>query len=242
VGWNEPWVNSLTFDVALHLGTLIAILAYFGADWWRLIRAGLHSLGWHRPRGNNSGATLFWLLVIGTIPGAIAGVLFEHQVETVLRTPWIIAILMIGVGLLLLLMEGLATHRRPLESVDLADAMVVGLAQALAIAPGVSRSGITIAAGLGMNLKREAAARFSFLLAAPVIFGAGVKQVWNLREVGIAADERLPFVVGLLAAAITGYLAIAFLLHYLRRRSLAIFVWYRLLAGAGVLAWVGLGH
>lgn len=237
--WSDPVIESLPFDVALHLGTLLAVLLFFAGDWLRLIRAGFASVI-ERKIGDDVDRRLAWLLVVGVIPGAIAGVLGESAIEE-----WFhptnapirpIAMIVMGViiallGALLWLAERMAKHQRGMKQLSLKDAIYIGLAQALAIFPGVSRSGSTITAGLALGLERETAARFSFLLSAPIILGAGIKSVFSgLKQVQAdpnAAAYSLVYLVGFVAAAVSGYLCIRVLLRYLQKNSTNVFVYYR---------------
>ena len=239
-GWNDPVLTSLSFDVALHLGTLVAVVWFFASDWVRLIRAGLASLV-ERKIGSDPDRKLAWLLVIGCIPGGIAGVLGESKIDALFHQPnvpikmWAIIIMGIIIALMalvLFIVERLARHTREMGSLTLKDAILIGLAQALAIFPGVSRSGSTIAAGLALDLKRETAARFSFLLGAPIIAGAGLKSAWDLFQqyrAGAApvSAELLLIPIGFLAAAVSGYFCIKFLLRFLQKNSTDLFVYYR---------------
>ncbi len=238
-GWGDLVVNSLAFDVALHLGTLVAVLWFFSADWLRLIRAGIASLR-ERKIGADPDRRLAWLLVIGCIPGGIAGALAESQVEQLFHQPDQphqpaamigIAAMLAAAGAALLLADRLARHRRGLGDLGLKDAIIIGCAQALALFPGVSRSGATITAGLALGLERPAAARFSFLLSAPIVAGAGLKSAWDvlqeLQAGTMAASSLIFFPIGFAAAAITGYFCIKFLLRYLQQHSTAVFAYYR---------------
>jgi len=238
-GWDDLAVNSLAFDVALHLGTLVAVLWFFSADWLRLIRAGIASLI-DRKIGADPDRRLAWLLVIGCIPGGIAGVLAESAVEAAFHQPnqphqvpamIAVAVVLALAGALMLLADRLAKHLRDINGLTLRDALIIGCAQALAIFPGVSRSGATITAGLALGLARPTAARFSFLLSAPIIAGAGLKSLWDvvqeLRAGQMAAGSLIFFGIGFAAAAITGYFCIKFLLRYLQQHSVAVFAYYR---------------
>lgn len=237
--WNNPALESLTFDVALHIGTLVALLAYFWSDWGRLVKAGIASIA-ERKIGDNHDRKLAWYLVIGTIPGGVIGLLFEHKIEHLFHPEdgpilsgsmiWmgiIIAIL----GTLLFLAEHLAKHLRRMDGLTLRDAILVGCSQALAIFPGVSRSGSTITAGLAVGLERETAARFSFLLSAPIIAGAGLKSLWDIykgvNSGAITSSDLGLFLAGFLAAAVSGYFCIKYLLRFLQSNSTNIFVYYR---------------
>ncbi len=242
--WDDP---GLAFDVALHLGTLVALLWFFAADWVRLVRAGIASII-ERKVGNDTDRRLAWLLIIGTIPGVIAGVLGESKIEELFHQPnaphspeamTAMAIVIALLGVALFVAERMARHLRGLAQVSLKDTVVVGLAQALAIFPGVSRSGSTITAGLALGLQREAAARFSFLLAAPIVAGAGLKSLFNvyseLKTGVMAQSELVLFAIGFVAAAVSGYLCIKFLLRYLQKNSTDIFVYYRWLLAVLVI-------
>ncbi len=239
-GWNDPALTSLPFDVALHLGTLLAVLAFFWKDWWCLLRAGIASIV-ERRIGNDPDRRLAWFIVIGTIPGAIFGALAESKIDALFHQPnqpvapaaiIVIAVFMAGLGLLLYLADRLARHLVNMQGLTLKQVILIGLAQAFAIIPGVSRSGSTITAGLALGLKRDTAAKFSFLLSAPVIAGAGLKSVYEIiqgaQSGAIAQNELILFPVGFAAAAIVGYLCIRFLLNYLQRRNVNIFVIYRI--------------
>ncbi|MCI0478133.1 MAG: undecaprenyl-diphosphate phosphatase, partial [Anaerolineales bacterium] len=238
--WNDP---GLAFDVALHLGTLVALLVFFARDWLRLIRAGIASIV-ERKIGDDVDRRLAWWLVIGSIPGAIAGVLFESKIEELFHAPnaqhntgamIAMGVIIALLGAALFVAERIARHTRALKHVSLKDAILIGCAQALALFPGVSRSGATITAGLALGLEREVAARFSFLLSAPIIAGAGAKSVFGLIRDGIAPSELIFFGVGFVSAAISGYLCIKFLLRFLQRNSTDVFVYYRWLLAALVI-------
>lgn len=222
-GWPDP---GLTFDVALHLGTLVAVLAYFWRDLLELVVDAVT-----RPRSRDG--RLFWYLVVASIPGALFGAIFEDQAETVFRSPALIALTLTLMGVGLWWADRVGRKARDMDDLTWGDSLIVGISQALAIVPGVSRSGITMTAGLLAGLERESAARFSFLLSVPIIAGAAVLK---LKDLPLAAINA-PFIVGVLTAAAVGYLAIRFLLHYVRHGSYFLFAAYRfLLALAVVLA------
>jgi undecaprenyl-diphosphatase len=238
-GWNDPALISLSFDVALHLGTLVAVLGFFAADWVRLIRAGVRSIA-ERKVGADPERRLAWFLVLGSIPGAIVGALAESRIEELFHQPnqpieptamLVMAGLIALMGALLYLADHLARHLRGMSDLTLKDALLIGTAQAAAIFPGVSRSGATITAGLALGLKRDTAAKFSFLLSAPIIAGAGLKSLFDVaKEWQTGATTTLDlalFAAGFAAAAISGYLCIKYLLRYLQRHSTDIFVFYR---------------
>jgi len=234
-GWSTR--GSLAFDTALHLGTSAALLSYFWRDWIRLVGAGLATLR-DRSFQNKPDRRLSWMVVGGSIPAGVAGLAGEQVVESALRRPSQVALLLALFGLLMLASDHLGAKRRKLEQVRWRDTLVVGLAQAIALAPGTSRSGVTITAGLFCGLDREAAARFSFLLATPITVAAGLyKLVKTLRE-GIPPGEGMAFLLGAVSAAVVGWLAIGFLLRHLQRKTLLPFVVYRVAAAALVVALV----
>lgn len=220
-GWDDP---GLTFDVALHMGTLLAVVLYFWRDWLALLHDGARLLPTMEGR-------LFWYLVVATIPGALFGYFMENWAETVFRTPILVGIMLIIMGAVLWLVDSKAPKRKRLTQVNLPDSVWIGISQALAIIPGVSRSGITMAAARLRGLNREAAARFSFLLSTPIIFGAGVMQLGKINPTQI----DIPFLAGMAVSAVVGFLSIGFLLRYLTRHNFGIFVWYRFLLGATVI-------
>jgi len=231
LGWHDPFINSAAFDVMLHMGTLLALLIYFWSDLVELLVAWLASIR-ERSIGGDPRRRLAWLLVVSMIPGAILGALGESFFDTFFREHSLIFIgLLLAVGAVLLgLGEKLGRHTRHLADLRMPDAVVIGAAQALALFPGISRSGITIAAGLGLGLRRESAARFSFLMATPIIAGAGLLKSRELFGGGLHAADVAPLAVGFVVAAISGLIAIAFLLSFLRRQSTALFIGYRLAA------------
>ncbi|MBA2447485.1 MAG: undecaprenyl-diphosphatase UppP [Chloroflexi bacterium] len=235
VPWLLGWPDqSLTFDLALHLGTTAALLGYFWRDWLTLARAFLAGLV--SAAGREAPAwRLVWMLILGCLPAGVAGLLFENVIEQKLRQPWLVASMLIAFGIVLLVADRLARRVRALDQIGFADALIVGCAQTLALVPGVSRSGITLTAGLLRGLDRPAAARFSFLLSAPITLAAAVYKLRVLFRAPPTGEEAIVFVVGVATAAIVGALAIGFLLRYLQRSSTAIFVWYRVAAGVGIL-------
>jgi undecaprenyl-diphosphatase len=232
--WRGGVVDTLSFDVALHIGTLIALLVVFWRDWVRLVAAGLGSLATRSLKEPD--ARLAWLIAVATVPGAVAGVLFQRQVETVLRNPLVIGVMMVLVALLLAAIDWISDRRHGEYGLGFGAALAIGCGQALALVPGVSRSGATIGVGLLAGLTRDAAARFSFLMSTPIILGAVLKESVDVGRHGLPSGEIAPFVLGIAAAGITGYACIRWLLAYLRRRSLAPFIVYRLIAGTLVIA------
>jgi undecaprenyl-diphosphatase len=219
------------------VGTLAAVLLYFFRDWVQIIGQAFGiSVDADPVLMRNRG--LLWLLIAGTIPAALAGLIFQHQAETTLRTPYVIDTMMIGIGLVIWFAERAGRRQKDLSHVSFVDSLTVGLAQALAVVPGVSRSGITIAAGLFRNLDRATAARFSFLLSTPVIAGAAAKDMWDLmrHQGGIPPEMRSAFLIGIAVSAVVGGLTIKFFLDYLKRRGLTSFVIYRVVFGIMVIA------
>ena len=220
LGWPE---HGLAFDVALHLGTLAAVLVAFAGDWARMVASAARSAVRGRPLAEPE-ARLFWLIALASIPGAVAGLLLERWAETVFRSPALVAVTMAVMGAVLLAADRRASPAGPAaEQVSARDAVLIGLAQALAIVPGVSRSGSTISAGLFLRYRREEAARFSFLLATPITFGAAMVKVPHLLHTA----DRSVVLPGMLTAAVFGFLAIRLLLAYVRGHDYLPFVVYR---------------
>jgi len=255
LGWNElSPAHELTFDVALHFGTLLSVLFYFRRTWFQIVRA---ALGGKVVRFSEAGGSdvnlsldeqreerlLLWFLAIGTIPGAIAGKLLEHSAEDYFREHIVlIAAALIVVALLMWLGEKVGTLSKPLTKTSFLDSLVIGCAQAFALIPGVSRSGSTITAGLFRNMTREAAVRFSFLLSTPIIAGAALLKAHELHKEGLPAGMHAPFLVGILISAIVGYGAIAWLVRYLQANSLRVFIVYRIIVGVIVIALAYVWH
>jgi undecaprenyl-diphosphatase len=242
--WRDP---GLPFDIALHIGTLVALLWFFWADWVRLVRAGVASII-ERKIGNDTDRRLAWFIVIGTIPGGIAGYLGESKIEELFHQPntphtlgamVAMAIIVALLGAALFVAERIARHLRGLNQVSLKDAVLIGVSQALAIFPGVSRSGSTITAGLALGLQRESAARFSFLLSAPIMLGAGLKSLLDVHsELATGAmvqSDLYLFAIGFVAAAVSGYLCVKLLLRFLQTHSTDIFVYYRWLLAVFII-------
>jgi undecaprenyl-diphosphatase len=222
----------LTFDVALHLGTLLAILIYFRSDFWEIGKA---VLGLNREREEEKrlrGMALY--ICLATIPGVVAGLLLGEAAEKYFRHPALVAAVLAGAGLLLLLADQAGKRVRDFGKISMIDALLIGLSQACAIIPGVSRSGATITCALALGLTRQAAIRFSFLLSAPIIFGAGIYKLPEIIAQGLNGGQGALFATGFLASALSGYLFISFLMQYIRARSFAIFAYYRFLLAAVV--------
>ena len=221
--WNDP---GLTFDIALHIGTLIAVAIYFWKDWLKLITKGLTDI-------RSTEGKLFWYLVAATIPGAVVGFLLEKKAETIFREPVLIATMLILLGVLLYWADRKSVKHIEMNRITFRTSLFIGLSQALAIIPGVSRSGITMTMGLLMGLTREGAARFSFLLAAPIIFGAAlVKLPFLISNPSIIT---INFIIGILVSFVIGILSIGFLLRYVQTNNFLPFAWYRFILGSLVI-------
>jgi undecaprenyl-diphosphatase len=257
VPWLLNWpASSLAFDAVVHWGTAVAVIAYFWHDWVRLVGAAIRSLPptWHRlqaamnrnrslasndasdlsaaePARGSTDARLVWLILLGTIPAALIGYLFDDFFEAMFARPIVAAGFLLVTAALLTTSERIGRLEYGVDSLTWLDALLVGLAQALAIFPGISRSGATIAAGLTRRLKRESAARFSFFLATPIILGAGLLKVMDLAEAGGLAAQAPILIAGFVAAGIVGYGCIHFLLRYLEQRRLYPFAVYCTVAG-----------
>jgi undecaprenyl-diphosphatase len=228
LGWNDP---GAAFTAVTQIGTLIAVLVYFRKDIVRLVGASITSLA-HGKLMETEDARTAWWLVIGSIPIMAAGYLFKDIIETSLRSLYVIAATLIALAVVLMAAEYAAKHQRELTGIKAVDAIVVGIAQALALIPGASRSGVTITAGLFLNFKREAAARFSFLLSIPAVLVSGLYQLYKMRSV-IAGEFGIDLLIAIVVSGVVGYLSIEFLLRYLRSRSTWLFIWYRI--GLGII-------
>jgi undecaprenyl-diphosphatase len=234
-GWDDAFINSLAFSVMLHLGTLIALLVYFRADWVRLVPAGLAAVR-DRSFAYDPDRRLAWLLVATTIPAAVAGLLLGDVIETTFRNVGLVAFMLVVGGLIMLIADRFGAMTRRIEGLTFPMAVGIGAAQALALVPGISRSGISISAGRLVGLDRESSARFAFLMATPITAGAVLFEARKLLtgEAGMNVSI-VPLVVGMIAALISGLVAIRFMLSFLRRQSLDVFVWYRFALAAVVL-------
>lgn len=236
VPWLFNWqLGGIAFHVVLHAGTLLAVLVYFWRDLIALVSAAWRGLVKHQPFEDPL-ARQAWFLILASVPAAAAGLLFEDLVAEILETPRAVSAFLLVTAGLLLLSERFARQDRESRSMSVWDALWIGVAQALALFPGISRSGSTIAGGLTRGLRRDEAARFSFLLAVPVIFGGTVLSLIDLLSTPEAASQGGPLLVGFLASAGVGYPAIQLLMTHVRRRPLTGFAVYCLLAGVGGLA------
>lgn len=231
-GWKDPFIDSIAFSVLLHMGTLLALLVYFWRDWIVLVPAGLATIRDRSFRGDPN-RKMAWLIAVATIPAVIAGPLFESTFESLVREPAPVALMLCIGAAILWLADRWGPKLREMASLTFPNAAGIGVAQVLALVPGISRSGVSISAGLFLGLKREAAARFSFLMATPVVGGAGIWEGRKLitHEAGVNPDARL-IVIGFVAAAVSGLLAIHFMLEFLKRRPVTLFVVYRVVAAA----------
>ena len=238
LGWDDP---GLFFDVALHFGTLLALTAYFVPTWCRIVglaagRRILEPGPGHPDLDLFENPRLLWFLGAATIPAACAGLALQEFIESHLRSPFVIGSMLVGAGCVIWWADRRGRLEKGLDSLTFAGAMLIGCAQALALVPGTSRSGITIAAGLFLGLTRGAAARFSFLLAMPVVLGAAFKTGLDTFGGGMpASTEYVPLSVGVAVSAIAGYAVIALFLRYLQRATMVPFVYYRWAVGIIVL-------
>lgn len=217
--WKDP---GLTFDVALHIGTLIAVIIYFWKDWIKLIYCGFKDV-------KSTEGKLFWYIFFASIPGAIFGKLFESEAETVFRNLALIGTTLIVMGIILYFAEKVGRKSVKINQLGFRDSFIIGVSQALAIIPGISRSGVTMTTGLFLGLTKESAARFSFLLSTPIVFGAGIFKIKDMMHVPIGNVSI--FIIGIITAMISGLLSIKFLLNYLRDKGFGIFAVYRIVVG-----------
>ncbi len=239
MGWN---CEEMTFDIAVHWGTLVAVLSFFWHDWTSIATSFARRIFRRipyeqQPDGSRMGR-LALPIIVATVPAAVIGYKFDSQIEGMRDRPWMLAVVataLIVVAVVMLLAERVGQKKRAMGQMTYADYIVIGFAQALALIPGVSRSGATISAGLFRGLDRGSAARFSFLLSTPVIFGAGLVQLKSVLESGLPEGQLSVLIVGFLAAAVSGYLAIKFLMSYLQRAGLKVFAVYRFVLAAGIL-------
>ncbi|MBL7960672.1 undecaprenyl-diphosphatase UppP [bacterium] len=237
LGWNDP---GAAVTAVTQLGTLAAVLVFFKNDLWALTQAGTKSIVHFKQRSQWDVQTLrriklAWFIVLGTIPVGVFGLVFKHQIENDLRSLSIIGWSLIGLALLLGLAEVVAKHRRKIEEMNFLDTQVIGIAQAVALIPGSSRSGVTITAGLFLGLTRESAARFSFLLSVPAILASGLLELKDILQHGIGDEGLFNLIVATAVAGVVGYFSIAFLLRWLQTRSTLIFIVYRIALGVLIL-------
>lgn len=230
IGSNISTELELSFDIALHFGTLLAIGIYFFKDFISIIKSGI-TKGMKESNGR-----IFWYIVLATIPAAIAGILFEEVIENAIRNNYIlIAIALIVMGIIIYLVDKSAKQKKEISDMSIKDALIVGCSQVFALIPGFSRSGTTIAAGRVMNLKREDAAKFSFFLSAPVVLGATLLHLLEDGMIELIIANLSIFVVGVLTSFIIGLFCISFLLKYLKKNDFKLFMWYRVILGIIVI-------
>jgi len=225
IPWIFHWEMPASFDVALHFGTLLAIGIFFFKDWIGLIKGG-----WKRAvhKEKTTEGNMFWYIVFATIPGGIIGFLLDHFLEDTLKAPWIIAIALIVMGIVLYIVDKRAPSKTDYKDMNLKQTFLIGLSQALAFIPGVSRSGVTMTTARMMGVKREAAAKYSFMLSAPIVLGA---TIFKMKD--FVFD--LPFIIGIISSFIVGIFVIKFLLQYLQKGSFKIFAIYRIVLGILIL-------
>ena len=233
-GWEVPDSFGLAFDVALHVGTLAAILAFFARDVWGMIAATPSLLA----PGANASARLAQRIVVGTIPVVIVGLTLNDLIENTLRTPAVAAAALAVGAAVMFAAERLGTARRDEHSVSWLDALAIGCAQASALVPGVSRSGSTIAIGMLLGLRRDAAARFTFLLAIPAMVAAAAKEALELRHMTLPDGSASVMAVGVVVSAAVGYLTIKYFLRYLAGHRLDVFAYYRWALAAATMVWL----
>jgi undecaprenyl-diphosphatase len=238
LGWHDPFIDSLAFTVMLHMGTLVALLVYFRKDWLRLVPAGLAAIR-DRSLREDPDRRLAWLLAVATVPAVIAGLALNDAIEGAFREARLVAVTLVIGAAILWLAERWGTRTKGIDGVTFPVAFGIGAAQAVALVPGISRSGISISAGLFAGLDRESAARFSFLMATPITAGAGLYEVRKLiaGQASVTAVPVAALAIGMLAALVAGLAAIAFLLRFLRTYPTTIFIVYRVVAAAVIVAW-----
>ena len=238
LGWEDP---GAAFTAVIQLGTEAAVLIYFRNDLWEIGKTWLASLRRPELRGELN-ARMGWYLIVATIPISILGLAFQDQIETAARNLWIVGSMLIIFGLILGLADRIGTREREVGDLSFRDGVLIGLAQSLALIPGVSRSGATISAGLFLGLDRRSAARFAFLLAIPAVVLSGFYQLYKLLSGKEPFDEPMfNIAVATVVSFVVGYAVIAWLLRYLTTHSMSIFVWYRVIVGAGVLTLTAAG-
>jgi undecaprenyl-diphosphatase len=232
LGWKDP---GLTFDIALHVGTLVAVLMFFFRDWVQVVAQGF-GLSYGDDSQLKQNRMLLWYLAVASIPVGVIGFIFKEQAEE-WRNPYLIGGMLIGVGLLMWVADRAGSGKKNIGAITLPDSLAIGVAQALAVVPGTSRSGITMAAALFRDIDRPSAARFSFLLSTPAIAGAAASALHHLmKQGGVPADMRTPFALGIVISGLSGCAIIAFFLKYLQRHTLRFFIYYRLIFGIIVIA------
>ncbi len=244
-GWKDP---GAAFTAIVQIGTLAAVLIYFFRDITAIVREVVSGIIKGRPLGTQE-AKMGWMIAAGTIPIVVFGLLFKTEIETSLRSLYWISGALIGLALLLTIAEKRMKNRlsqgatmKSMENIGWKDALMIGLIQSIALIPGSSRSGVTITGGLFLNLSRETAARFSFLLSLPSVLAAGVFQLYKSWDIIISSpDNLIAIIVATIVSGIVGYASIAFLLNYLKSHTTSVFIIYRLLLGSGILIMLASG-
>ena len=232
--------QGLAFDVGLHLGTLLALLVYFWREWWRMFRAGVPDFLRHqfKFREHSEESQLLWLIAMASIPAAITGLLFDSWIEDHSRQPWLIAIALAAFSVVMYAADRRTNETRTIRSIGIVDAALIGVAQAMALFPGVSRSGATLSMGLFRDLTRDSAARFAFLLGTPAFVGAAILKSGDLAS--LSGREGLELAIGFVCSAVVGFAVIHYLLRFLRTHTLMPFIWYRLAVAAITLLIAGI--
>lgn len=234
---NFGFVDNLTFDVALHMGTLLALVAYFWRDIVKYIVAFFRSLAnWNLK--NDFDQRMAWYIILAAIPAGIGGFLLENWADTVFRNLWLVASLMIVVGAVFLIVEKKSSKTKDLQQATWKTALLIGLSQVVALLPGTSRSGITTITGMTQGLKRSESARFSFLLSIPVIFGAGLLKFYDATKENLTSQDWLLMLAGIIAATFFGYIAIRFLLKFFQNHPLNVFAYYRFIVGGAIIIYL----
>jgi undecaprenyl-diphosphatase len=244
-GWEDP---GAAFTAIVQIGTLLAVLVYFWKDIFIIVAAVIEGIVQRKPMENKD-AKMGWMIVAGTLPIVVFGKLFETEIDTTLRSLYWISGSLIGLAIILSLAEGKIKNRlnkelplKTMENIGWKEALLIGLAQSIALIPGSSRSGVTITGGLFLNLDRASAARFSFLLSLPAVFAAGMYKLYQTWDNIVASPEHITnILVATVVAALVGYASIAFLLNYLKKHTTTIFIAYRLAAGGAILYLVSSG-
>ncbi len=234
---NFGFIDNLTYDVALHIGTLLALVIFFWQDLIRYIVAFFKSLAKWNLR-NDLDQRLAWYIVVASVPAAVGGYFLEGWADTVFRNLWLVAALLIAVGALFLIVEKRSKQALVLGEATWKTAILIGLAQVVALLPGTSRSGITTLTGMTQGLKRSESARFSFLLSIPVVFGAGFFKIFGALQENLTSREWILILVGIIAATAFGYFAVRFLLRFFQNHSLSAFAYYRFILGGAVILYL----
>jgi undecaprenyl-diphosphatase len=237
LGWPDP---GAAFSAVVQLGTLAAVFVYFFKDLWEMAKAWMNGLVSGKPFQDQK-SKMAWIIILGTLPVGVIGLLFQESIKTTLRSLWVVSLALIGLALILALAEKMGRRNRQLEQVGWLDGLIIGCAQALALIPGASRSGVTITAGLFTGLNRADAARFSFLLSVPAIAASGLYELWELIQGVFGPVESWgSIIIATTVAGISGYLAIAGLIGFLKKRSTFVFIVYRIILGSLVIILISL--